>query len=127
MLLRAAAEAMPQGVTVEIASINAIPLYNADEEAEHGIPPPVQQLKDRIAAADGLLIATPEYNNSMPGVVKNAIDWLSRPNSDIPRVFRGLPVGVIGLRPAWAAPSCLRRRGCPCCASLACSRSSKDG
>ena len=99
MLLRAAAEAMPQGVVVDIASINDIPLYNADEEAELGIPPPVQQLKDRIAAADGLLIATPEYNNSMPGVVKNAIDWLSRPNADIPRVFRGLPVGVIGATP----------------------------
>ena len=99
MLLRAAAEAMPAGVTVEITPINDIPLYNADEEAEHGIPVAVQQLKDRIAAADGVLIATPEYNNSMPGVLKNAIDWLSRPNTDIPRVFRGLPLGFIGATP----------------------------
>ena len=99
MLLRAAAEAMPTGTTLEIASIRDIPLYDADLEAEQGIPPVVQQLKDRIAAADGLLIATPEYNNSMPGVLKNAIDWLSRPNVDIPRVFRGLPLGFIGATP----------------------------
>ena len=99
MLLRAAAEAMPPEVSLEIESINEIPLYNADVEAEQGIPTAVQHLKDRIAAADGLLIATPEYNNSMPGVLKNAIDWLSRPNADIPRVFRGLPLGYIGATP----------------------------
>jgi NAD(P)H-dependent FMN reductase len=99
MLLRAAAEAMAQGTTLEIASIREFPLYDADLETEQGIPVAVQQLKDRIAAADGLLIATPEYNNSMPGVLKNAIDWLSRPNADIPRVFRGLPLGFIGATP----------------------------
>ena len=59
----------------------------------------MQQLKERLAAADGLLIATPEYNNAMPGVMKNAIDWLSRPPADIPRVFRSLPTGVIGATP----------------------------
>jgi NAD(P)H-dependent FMN reductase len=99
MLLRAAAEAMPQDVTVKIASIEDIPLYNADLEAEHGVPTAVQQLKDRIAAADGLLLVTPEYNNAMPGVFKNAIDWLSRPPADIARVFRGKPTGVIGATP----------------------------
>lgn len=99
MLLRAAAEAMPPGTSVEIASIDDIPLYNADVESGPGIPAPVRQLKDRIAAADGLLISTPEYNNSMPGVLKNAIDWLTRPNNDIARVFKGLPVGVIGATP----------------------------
>lgn len=99
MLLRAAAEAMPLGTVLEIASIRDIPLYDADLEADQGIPPAVQQLKDRIAAADGLLIATPEYNNAMPGVLKNAIDWLSRPPSDIPRVFRGRPTGVVGATP----------------------------
>src|SRR5262245_16974992 len=99
MLLRAAAAAMPAGITVDIQSIRGIPLYDADEEAERGVPVPVQQLKDRIAAADGLLIATPEYNNAMPGVLKNAIDWLSRPPADIPRVFRSLPTGVIGATP----------------------------
>ncbi len=99
MLLRAAAAAMPTGVSLEIASIRGIPLYDADLEAEQGVPEAVQQLKDKIAAADGLLIATPEYNNSMPGVLKTAIDWLSRPPSDIPRVFRGLPLGFIGATP----------------------------
>ena len=99
MLLRAAADIMPEGVSLEIRSINDIPLYNADVEAEQGVPAPVQHLKDRIAAADGLLIVTPEYNNAMPGVLKNALDWLSRPPADIPRVFRSLPTGVIGATP----------------------------
>jgi NAD(P)H-dependent FMN reductase len=99
MLLRAAAAAAPAGTSIEIASIRGIPLYDGDVEAEQGIPSPVQQLKDRIAAADGLLIVTPEYNNSMPGVVKNAIDWLSRPPADVPRVFRGRPVAVMGATP----------------------------
>ena len=99
MLLRAAAAAMPPEVSLEIESISEIPLYDADVEAGQGIPAAVQHLKDRIAAADGVLIATPEYNNSMPGVLKNAIDWLSRPNADIPRVFRGLPLGYIGATP----------------------------
>jgi NAD(P)H-dependent FMN reductase len=57
-------------------------------------------LKDKIASADGLLLVTPEYNNSLPGVFKNAIDWLSRPAEDIPRVFGGLPVGLIGASPS---------------------------
>ena len=99
MLLRAAAAAMPPDTTLEIASIQGIPLYDADLEAAQGIPEPVRQLKDRIAGADGLLIATPEYNNAMPGVLKNAIDWLSRPPADIPRVFRGLPLGIVGATP----------------------------
>ena len=99
MLLRAAADVMPQGVSLEIATISDIPLYNADVEAEQGIPVPVQQLKERIAAADGLLIVTPEYNNAMPGVLKNALDWLSRPPADIARVFRSLPTGVMGATP----------------------------
>jgi chromate reductase, NAD(P)H dehydrogenase (quinone) len=59
----------------------------------------VRALKDRIAAADGLLLVTPEYNNSIPGVFKNAIDWLSRPASDIPRVFGGRPVALMGATP----------------------------
>ena len=99
MLLRAVADAMPVGSTVDIASIREIPLYDADLEAEQGIPAAVQQLKDRFAAADGVLLVTPEYNNSIPGVFKNAIDWLSRPPSDIPRVFRGRPFAVIGATP----------------------------
>ncbi len=63
------------------------------------IPEQVSALKDAIAAADGLLLVTPEYNNSIPGVFKNAIDWLSRPDADIKRVFGGKPVAVIGASP----------------------------
>lgn len=91
-LLRAAAEAVP----IEIASIGDIPLYDGDRESESGLPEAVVALKERIAAADGLIIATPEYNGSIPGVAKNAIDWLSRPPRDIARVFGGLPVALAG-------------------------------
>ena len=98
-LLRTAAGLMPQDSTLEIADISAIPLYNGDVESEAGIPPAVVTLKDQIAAADGLLICTPEYNNSIPGVAKNAIDWLSRPSDDLPRVFHNRPVAVIGASP----------------------------
>ena len=97
-LLRAAAEAMPEGAVLEIGSIAEIPLYDGDIEAE-GIPAPVAALKDKVAAADGLLLVSPEYNNSIPGVFKNAIDWLSRPSSDIARIFRGKPVALIGASP----------------------------
>jgi NAD(P)H-dependent FMN reductase len=95
-LLRVAAGAMPAHSTIEIASIAGIPLYDGDLEAEQGIPEPVERLKAALAAADGLLLVTPEYNNSVPGVLKNAIDWLSRPARDIERVFGGLPVALLG-------------------------------
>lgn len=98
-LLKAAAELVPSGVNLRVETIDGIPLYNFDVESGQGIPEPVKQLKDAIAASDGLLICTPEYNNSIPGVLKNAIDWLSRPPEDIPRVFGGLPVAVVGASP----------------------------
>lgn len=98
-LLRAAAAAVPAGSRLELMSIAAFPLYNGDDEAAHGIPAEVAALKEAIAAADGLLIATPEYNNSIPGVTKNALDWLTRPPADIPRVFAGKPVALIGASP----------------------------
>jgi len=98
-LLRAAAERAPAGTHVDIASIAGIPLYDGDLEREHGIPDVVRALKDRIAAADGLLLVTPEYNNSLPGVFKNAIDWLTRPAEDIPRVFSDKPVALMGATP----------------------------
>lgn len=98
-LLRAAAASTPDGSEVAIASLRDIPLYDGDVEAGSGIPEAVRKLKDEIAAADGVLIVTPEYNNSIPGVLKNTIDWLSRPGSDIPRVFGNRPVAVMGATP----------------------------
>jgi NAD(P)H-dependent FMN reductase len=98
-LLRAAAAEMPTGATLEIGSIKGIPLYDGDVEATNGIPDAVAALKERIVSADGLLLVTPEYNNSLPGVFKNAIDWLSRPPADIPRVFGKRPVAVMGASP----------------------------
>jgi NAD(P)H-dependent FMN reductase len=98
-LLRAAASAMPQGAKLEIATIKGIPLYDGDVEEAEGLPDAVVKLKERVVAGDGLLLVTPEYNNSLPGTFKNAIDWLTRPAADIPRVFGGKPVGVIGASP----------------------------
>ncbi len=90
---------MPPGSILQIESIAGIPLYDGDEEAAQGVPAPVARLKDAIAAADGLLFVTPEYNNGLPGVAKNAIDWLSRPPADVARVFHGLPVALAGASP----------------------------
>ena len=98
-VLRAAASMMPPDSELRIESIADIPLYNGDDEAATGVPPAVSRLKDAIAASDGLLLVTPEYNNSVPGVTKNAIDWLSRPPSDIARVFRNKPVAIAGASP----------------------------
>ncbi len=98
-LLRAAKEVAPAGVNLDIAPIAGIPLYDGDLETGHGSPAPVAELKGRIAAADGLLLATPEYNHSIPGVFKNAIDWLSRPPKDIARVFGDKPVAIMGATP----------------------------
>jgi NAD(P)H-dependent FMN reductase len=98
-VLRAAASMMPDESELRIESIARIPLYNGDDESARGVPDAVARLKDAIAAADGLLLVTPEYNNSLPGVAKNAIDWLSRPPSDIARVFGGKPVAIAGASP----------------------------
>ena len=97
-LLRAAARLMPEDSTLDIASLRGIPLYDGDVEAQ-GIPAAVSQLKEAIIAADGVLLVTPEYNNSIPGVFKNAIDWLSRPSSDIKRVFGGRAFAIMGASP----------------------------
>ncbi|RLJ41339.1 NAD(P)H-dependent FMN reductase [Litoreibacter meonggei] len=96
-LLRAASELVPEGVAIEIGSIRDVPLYDADMEAELGLPKAVQTLQDQLASADGLLLVTPEYNNGIPGVFKNAIDWMSRgPGLEM---FVGKPVAVIGASP----------------------------
>jgi chromate reductase len=97
-LLRAATRLMPEDATLEVASIRGIPLFDGDIEAQ-GIPASVNQLKEAIVAADGVLLVTPEYNNSIPGVFKNTIDWLSRPSSDIKRVFGGRAFALMGASP----------------------------
>lgn len=95
-LLRAAKELAPEGMAIEIVEIADIPVFNADVEAE-GDPEPVAAFKRAVGAADGLLIATPEYNLGVPGVTKNVIDWASRP----PRksVLDRKPVAVMGATP----------------------------
>jgi NAD(P)H-dependent FMN reductase len=97
-LLRAAVELAPAETPIETATIAGIPLYDFDVERA-GIPPAVAALKERVTAADALLLVTPEYNNSIPGVFKNAIDWLSRPPADVQRIFSGRPVALIGASP----------------------------
>jgi NAD(P)H-dependent FMN reductase len=97
-LARAAAGFAPAGCTIELASIREIPLYDGDLEVQ-GMPAAVEALKDRIAAAMGFLLVTPEYNNSVPGVAKNAVDWLTRPPKDMTRVWNDLPFGIVGATP----------------------------
>jgi len=100
-LLRNAQAMLPAGSTLELATLHGIPLYDGDAEAREGLPPAVVALKEKVIACDGLLLATPEYNNGIPGVFKNGIDWLSRPNADIGKVFGGrkVAVAVIGASP----------------------------
>jgi len=95
MALRAAGDLVPPGMTLETFDLTPIPPYNEDVRAL-GFPAPVQEFRDRIAAADALLIVTPEYNYSMPGVLKNAIDWASRPPN---QPFDGKPVAIMGASP----------------------------
>ena len=90
--LRTAHELAPSGMTIEVFDIAPVPLYNEDVR-QQGFPPPVEDLRARIKAADGLLIVTPEYNYSIPGVLKNAIDWASRPPE---QPFDGKPIGLMG-------------------------------
>jgi len=98
-LLNASTALMPEGSALDIATLHGIPLYDGDLESEQGIPDAVQALKQRVLSCDGLILATPEYNNGIPGVFKNAIDWLSRPGSDIGKVFGGRAVAVVGASP----------------------------
>lgn len=98
-LLHTAKELAPALVEIEIATPQGIPLYDGDIEAEEGVPQAVVALQEKIVAAHGILLATPEYNNSIPGVLKNTIDWLSRPPEEIKRIFGGRPVAIIGATP----------------------------
>lgn len=95
-LLRAAQELAPDGMTIETADISEIPLYNDDVREQQGYPAPAQTLREQIRDADAVLISTPEYNYSIPGVLKNAIDWASRPPE---QPFDGKIVGIMGASP----------------------------
>lgn len=93
-LLRAASELLPEGMTLEIYDLSPIPLYNQDVVDTIGFPDAVKHFKERIRAADALLIATPEYNYSVTGVLKNAIDWASRPTQE--NTWNDKPVAIMG-------------------------------
>ena len=92
-LMNAVKELAPEGITLEIFEIGDVPLFNQDREAAE-YPKEVQALKDKIKAADGIVIATPEYNRSIPGVLKNVIDWTSRPSVTNP--WSRKPVATMG-------------------------------
>jgi len=91
-LLHAFAQQAPNGVSIELADIHPLGLYDQDEEA--AFPRAAAELKEKIRKADGIIVATPEYNRSIPGVLKNAIDWTSRPYGD--NAWEGKPVYVVG-------------------------------
>jgi chromate reductase, NAD(P)H dehydrogenase (quinone) len=93
--LRAAQGLAPEGMTIERAEIGDLPLYNDDVRAA-GFPPPAERLRAQIAAADAILFVTPEYNYSISGVLKNAIDWASRPPN---QPFEAKPVAIMGASP----------------------------
>jgi chromate reductase, NAD(P)H dehydrogenase (quinone) len=98
-LLRAAGELLPEGVVLDVLRIDDLPFYNEDVR-EAGVPEPVSRFRAGLAAADAVLIVTPEYNFSVPGVLKNAIDWASRPPhppfNDKPVALMGASSGVRG-------------------------------
>jgi chromate reductase, NAD(P)H dehydrogenase (quinone) len=100
MLLNAARETAPEGMSIEVFDLSPIPLYNQDVE-RRGDPEPVAAFKRAIAAADALLIVTPEYQQGVPGVLKNALDWASRPPGE--SALQGKPVAIMGATPGMTA------------------------
>ncbi len=105
--LRALGALAPEGVLVEVRTLHGIPLYNEDLREDGGFPPEVTALREAVRAADALVIATPEYNYSFPGVIKNAVDWISRPPQqpflDKPAVVFSVSPGITGgVRAQWA-------------------------
>jgi chromate reductase len=91
-LVKAAQELAPNGMEIDIADISEVPPYNGDVQAQ-GFPAQITQLSDQIRQADAVLIATPEYNYSIPGVLKNVIDWLSRIDN---QPFDGKAIAIMG-------------------------------
>jgi len=97
-LLKAAIELAPPEMTIALFDLAPVPMYDADLDLDGG-PAPVLALKQAIRDADALLIATPEYNYGVPGVLKNAIDWASRAAADGARVLNGKPAAIMGATP----------------------------
>jgi chromate reductase len=91
-LLRAVKELAPPEMAIEIVTLHGVPLYDGDEEDKHGVPASVKALQDKVRAAGGVIISTPEYNFSVPGVLKNGLDWMSRSGNP----FKWKRVGVMG-------------------------------
>ena len=91
-LLRAVKELAPPEMAMEIVTLHGVPLYDGDEEDKHGVPASVKALQDKVREADGVIISTPEYNFSVPGVLKNGLDWMSRSGNP----FKWKRVGVMG-------------------------------
>lgn len=98
-LMQAVAEAAPAGCRFMQAGIEGIPVYDGDLEEESGIPDAVLQLQNAAAEADGLVLFSPEYNQGVPGPMKNAIDWMSRPPKRVAEIFRDKPVALAGATP----------------------------
>lgn len=93
-LLQSAGELAPPALAIAAFDLAEVPLYNADLDTDDARPDPVRRLKQAVAAADGVLFVSPEYNHGVPGVLQNAIDWLSRPSFKSP--LAGKPVGMMG-------------------------------
>jgi chromate reductase len=91
-LLRAVKEFAPPEMAIEIVTLHGVPLYDGDEEDKHGVPASVKALQEKVREADGVIISTPEYNFSFPGVLKNGLDWMSRSGNP----FKWKRVGVMG-------------------------------
>lgn len=92
MLIRACQSLAPDDMTIRLGDISGLPMYNADVH-EAGLPPPVANFIDELRSVDGVVIACPEYNRSVPAVLKNAIDWVSKTP---PQAFDGMPVAIMG-------------------------------
>jgi NAD(P)H-dependent FMN reductase len=95
-LLRAMQAAAPAGVQLQLHGLHDVPLFNEDLETAGGWPAAVQDLRAQIRSADALLVSTPEYNSGIPGVLKNAFDWLSRTNAENPSVLMNKPFALVG-------------------------------
>lgn len=98
-LIRALQQHLAADASIELATLHDIPLYNGDEEERDGIPAAVERLRTRINAADALILATPKYNAGMLGVLKNALDWLSRPPELVAATFAGKPLALCAAAP----------------------------